>query len=392
MKPHICYLLPPFEHYSPASGGALATITLNHRRELLKRGYRVSVLAPEFDGEKYRGDNVEFLKIKQRTDLNIVQRFFSSRIRGRLKQHDLPYYEYYLNLVKPALQKINPDIIIAFNDFSVSCEIKSVLPDAQIVIYLQNEYSRIRQSETYFNKNLDATDQIWGVSDYISHRTTAEFPRATGKVSTLYNGVDNEMFSPRDNNLQSSDLSDLIRVIYVGRTDATKGTDLVPRAVSQLRSEGENVELTVAGSTWFYDHEKQNARPYIRELRASMDAAGANYLGHVARADLPAILRQADVACVPSRFNEPFGLTALEGMASGCATIVSNRGGLPEFCAGAALIIEPDAPDEFTDALRQLVRDRALLNRYKEMGRARAIEYDWSVAVDRLETLILRWV
>ena len=388
MKPHICYLLPPFEHYSPASGGALATIVLNHRRELLKRGYRVSVLAPEFEGEKYRGENVEFLKIKQRADLNIVQRFFSSKVRGRLKQHDLPYYEYYLKLVKPFLKKFNPDIIIGFNDFSVSSEIKSILPDAQIIIYLQNEHRRLRQSEIHLNKNLDATDQIWGVSDYISHATQTDFPRAANKVLTLYNGVDNEMFSPRDNNLQSSDLNEPIRVIYVGRTDATKGTDLVPRAVSQLKSEGENVELTVAGSTWFYDHDRQNARPYIRELRAALDAAGATYLGHVARADLPAILRQADVACVPSRFNEPFGLTALEGMASGCAMIVSNRGGLPEFCAGAAQIIEPDAPDEFTDALRQLVQNRELLNRYKKLGRARALEYDWSVAVDRLETLI----
>ena len=388
MKPHICYLLPPFEHYSPASGGALATITLNHRRELLKRGYRVSVLTPEFEGEKYGGENVAFLKIKQRADLNIVQRFFSSKVRGRLKRYDLPYYEYYLNRFKSVLQKTKPDIIIAFNDFSLSCEVKNALPNARVIVYLQNEHAQIRQSESHLNKNLDATDQIWGVSDYISHRTKAEFPRAANKVLTLYNGVDCKMFSPRANNLQSPDLNDPIRVIYVGRTDATKGTDLVPRAVSQLRGEGENVELTVAGSTWFYDHEKQNARPYIRELRAAMDAAGANYLGHVARADLPAILRQADVACVPSRFNEPFGLTALEGMASGCATIVSNRGGLPEFCAGAALVIEPDTPDEFTDALRQLVRDRAMLNRYKELGRARALEYDWEVAVNRLETLI----
>ena len=388
MKPHICYLLPPFEHYSPSSGGALATITLNHRRELLKRGYRVSVLAPGFEGERYEGENVEFLNIKQRADLNIVQRFFSSRIRGRLKQYDLPYYEHYLDLVKSALQKINPDIIIAFNDFSASCEIKSALPNAQIVVYLQNEHNRLRQSEINLNRNFDATDQIWGVSDYIRDETKTNFSRAARKISTLYNGVDNETFYPRNNYLKSTDLNDPIRVIYVGRTDATKGTDLVPRAVTQLKSEGENVELTVAGSTWFYDHAKQNARPYIRELNAAMDAADANYLGHVARADLPAILRGADVACVPSRFNEPFGLTALEGMASGCATIVSNRGGLPEFCTGAALVIEPEAPDEFTDALRQLVRDHELLNRYKKLGRARALEYDWSVAVDRLETLI----
>ena len=184
-----------------------------------------------------------------------------------------------------------------------------------------------------------------------------------------------------------------VRVLYVGRTDASKGTDLVPRAVAQLRGEGENVELVVAGSTWFYDHQKRNERPYIRDLRHSMDAAGADYLGHVARADLPAVFAAADIACVPSRFQEPFGLAALEGMAAGCASIVARRGGLPEFCEGAALLIEPELPDAnapggFTHALRQLVRDRALLRRHKELSRARALQFRWSAALDRLETLL----
>ena len=388
MKPHVCFVLPPFERYSPQSGGALATVTLHHARELLKRDYRANVLAPDFEGERYDVGNIVPLAVKQGQDLNLVQRGLSSKIRARAGKYDWPYFEHYLAKVKAQLGRLKPDVVILFNELSSPLEIKSVLPAAKVFVYLQNEHSIGRQAPRYLAANIRAATQIWGVSDYISRETRAAFPTAAEKVATLYNGVDTEAFSPRENYLQTPRAGEPVRVLYVGRTDATKGTDLVPRAVTQLRAEGAHVELTVAGSTWFYDHEKQNERPYIRDLRAAMDEAGAKYLGHVARGDLPAVFRAADVSCVPSRFEEPFGLTALEGMASGCALIASKRGGLPEFCQNAARLIEPDAPDEFTDALRDLVNDRALLWRHKELGRARALEYRWSAATTRLEELI----
>ena len=393
MKPHLCYILPPFEHYSPDSGGALATITLNHARELLKRGYRVSVMAPQFEGTRYKISNVVTFDFERREDLNSMRRFFSSKVRGRAGKYALPYFEYYLSALLPKLKNLNPDINILFNELSASLEIKKMSPASQTIATLHNEHNQNRQSDFYLNGNLQATDQIWCVSDYLSQHTRKLFPQAADKVSTLYNAVDTTTFYPRANYLETPSDNAPVRVLYVGRTDASKGTDLVPQAVAQLRAEGENVELTVAGSTWFYDHAKQNERPYFRELRAAMEAAGADYLGHVARPDLPAVFRAADIACVPSRFQEPFGLTALEGMASGCALIAARRGGLPEFCAGAALLIEPELPDAnapggFTHALRQFVRDRALLRHHKELSRARALEHQWSRAINRVEELI----
>ena len=390
---HVCYVLPPFEHYSPQTGGALATISLNHTLQLQKRGYRVSVLVPQFRGEKYDVGEVKIIAAEQREDLNVVRRFFSSKVRGRAQKYDLPYFEYYLSKVVNILKQIKPDVIITFIDLSSPLEIKTALPQSQVIAYLQNEQRSMRQSQFYLNKNLDALDQIWGVSDYISEDTKKQFARAAHKVSTLYNGVDCEVFHPRENYGDEPRGDEPVRVLYVGRTDATKGTDLVPQAVAALRAQGENVELTVAGSTWFYDHEKQNDRPYIRELRAAMEAAGARYLGHVARPDLPTVFRAADISCVPSRFNEPFGLTALEGMASGCALIAARRGGLPEFCAGAALLIESEssdagAPGGFAHALSQLVKNRDLLRQYKEKSRARALEFEWSVIANRVEELL----
>lgn len=388
MKPHICYALPPFEHYSPQSGGALATLTSQQVHQLLRRGYDVSVLAPNFTGERYHEGNVVTLKVKQREDLNIIQRFISSRIRRRSHKYDWPYFEYYLGAVKKQIARLKPDAIILFNDFSASLEIKQLLPQSRIIVTIHNERPRGHQSDDYLNRNLDATDQIWCVSDYLSECNRGLLPRAAHKIATLYNGIDEETFAPRADYLQTPRVGEPVRVLYVGRTDWHKGTDLVPPAVAQLQDEGENVQLSVAGAIWFYNYQKQDEQPYFRELRAAMNSANANYLGHVARPEIPAVFQGADIVCVPSRCDEAFGLTALEAMASGCATIAARRGGLPEVCGAAALMIEPNAPDELTDALRQLVRDRELLSQYKERARARALDYRWSVIIDRMEELL----
>ena len=97
------------------------------------------------------------------------------------------------------------------------------------------------------------------------------------------------------------------------------------------------ISLTVAGGLWFYGHGDEMNDPYFRLLKSKMDAAEASCLGHVVRAEVPELIRDHDVVCVLSRSQEPFSLVALEAMASGCAVIASNRGGLPEACGGSGL-------------------------------------------------------
>ena len=48
---------------------------------------------------------------------------------------------------------------------------------------------------------------------------------------------------------------------------------------------------------------------------------------------------------------EGFGLPALEAMASGTPVVAANRAALPEICGDAALLVDPDDPDAFADAL-----------------------------------------
>jgi glycosyltransferase involved in cell wall biosynthesis len=89
-----------------------------------------------------------------------------------------------------------------------------------------------------------------------------------------------------------------------------------------------------------------------------------------------------------SRSNEPFGLVALEGMASGCAVIASNRGGLPEACGGAAWMVDVDNFDSIVEALRTLASIGPVLNEYKRRSVARAAKGTWNANVDVLEKVL----
>ena len=54
------------------------------------------------------------------------------------------------------------------------------------------------------------------------------------------------------------------------------------------------------------------------------------------------ILSKSEIAVVPSRWDEPFGRTALEASSNGCATIISNKGGLIETTDQAIILKKLD--------------------------------------------------
>jgi alpha-1,3-rhamnosyl/mannosyltransferase len=75
---------------------------------------------------------------------------------------------------------------------------------------------------------------------------------------------------------------------------------------------------------------------------------------------------------------EGFGLPLLEAMASGTPVITSNVSSLPEVAGDAALLVDPLAVEEITDALMRLTNDQPLRQDLIARGRARAAEFTWA--------------
>jgi len=145
------------------------------------------------------------------------------------------------------------------------------------------------------------------------------------RVAVIPNGVDPSELRP------SGDLQALRRefaepheklVLLVGRLVYEKGFQLALDALPEVIERVGNVRFLVAGSG---THEA--------ELKAQAERLGlaghGTFLGWIGDDVLHSLYRIADLCVVPSIY-EPFGLVALEAMASGCPCIVADTGGLRE--------------------------------------------------------------
>jgi glycosyltransferase involved in cell wall biosynthesis len=126
---------------------------------------------------------------------------------------------------------------------------------------------------------------------------------------------------------------------------------------------------------------------FVRMVRAAAQEANVTMFGYRDHPDVLSEMRRAAIVVVPSRWQEPFGLVALEAMASGAAVIVSNRGGLPEVAGEAAVYVDPDDPAAIAAAIRVLACDDARRSALAEAGQARARQFDLPVVAARLAAL-----
>ena len=165
-------------------------------------------------------------------------------------------------------------------------------------------------------------------------------------------------------------------VVAAGRLTESKGFDVLIEAMREL---GEEIQCVIAGQGCQGAHEKA--------LRAKAPANVA-FVGELSRSELGSLLSLADVLAVPSR-HEPFGLVALEAIASGTRVVASAVGGLPEFlCPPLARLVAPDDPE----ALAVAIADSTALGPFDSEERRLASElmarHSWGVICSRYEALL----
>lgn len=171
-------------------------------------------------------------------------------------------------------------------------------------------------------------------------------PQLAGRTSIVYNGVAGPDQEPRPRSHV-----DELRVLYVGRLSPRKGVDVALDAVAELQREGRPVRLTVLGSVFpGYEWYEQDLRSRAEDL----DPGTVTFLGF--KPDIWPVLAENDVLVVPSRFDEPFGNTAVEGILAGLAVIASDTSGLREAAGDyeTAQLVEPGSVSALARSLRNV--------------------------------------
>lgn len=220
------------------------------------------------------------------------------------------------------------------------------------------------------------SDRVIACSHFMREQIADIFGVEEGHISVIPNGIDPEdlpaddpaelarlrsQFAEKDENL----------VLLIGRLVYEKGFQLALEAMPQVIEALPNTRFLVAGSG---THEA--------ELHKQAEELGlmehGTFLGWIGDDVLHSLYRIADLTVVPSIY-EPFGLVALEAMASECPCIAADTGGLREVVPieGAGLRFRASDPEHLAEAAIQVLGDPELSQRMIEEGLAHIRLFDW---------------
>lgn len=101
----------------------------------------------------------------------------------------------------------------------------------------------------------------------------------------------------------------------------------------------------------------------------SAQLVGAEALGWLHRAALRETLAQARALLFPTRWQEPFGILGVEALAEGRPVIATQRGGVGDWAQAGVILVAPEDPAAWIEAIRALHHDDALAARLGEAGR-----------------------
>lgn len=145
-----------------------------------------------------------------------------------------------------------------------------------------------------------------------------------------------------------------------------------------------NLVLTGAKGSMKWGTAKSIEAPLAKEIRKRGIGERVRSLGFVPAADLEALYREATALTFPSRF-EGFGAPVLEAMSKGLPVIAADATALPEVVRDAGLLVSPDNPDQWFNAMSEVLDNEETRSRLAKLGPERAREYTWARSADVLE-------
>lgn len=188
-------------------------------------------------------------------------------------------------------------------------------------------------------------------------------PHTDSPFTVLFNGIDSRRFAEAD-----PWPTEEPTVLFLGRHEPRKGLDVLLQAVVELPAK---VKVWVAG-----EGEETEA------LRRRFPDPRIEWLGRIDDAERDRRMAGADVFCAPSRGGESFGIILLEAMAAGTPVVASDIPGYAKVAAGpgaggtSAELVAPDDPRALAAAINHILADPARAEALRELGRARAAEFD----------------
>lgn len=235
----------------------------------------------------------------------------------------------------------------------------------------------VQERDSLVRKTLCGANWTVAASGYMLRHARQLAPEINHRSSVIYNCVDLPAEPPRPLPFEPP------TILCLGRVVRDKGFDVAVAAFSLVRQQIPAVRLVVAGDG-----------PATCELQEQVARAGLNesvdFPGWIVPAQVPALLNTATIVLMPSRWQEAFGIVALQGMQMGRPVIASDVGGLPEVVLDGqtGFIVPKEDPSALASACLRLLSNASLAEQMGIAARTRAQEtFSFDRHVDEYEAL-----
>ncbi|MCL4396921.1 glycosyltransferase family 4 protein [Candidatus Parvarchaeota archaeon] len=310
--------------FPPHSVGGLGTHSYNIVKALSEKGVIVNVILPFKEHGKMNG--VKFLTFES----ELFESMYDLSAKNRTDSGEKNLYrdvfnevEEYKNKALELSSKVEFDVIHA-NDWvtgRAAIEIKKRTGKKLVATIHSTEYDRTagKPWERIANEEkelIDNADTVVTVSRRLKEELIALYNADERKIRVIYNAINREKFNgiKRDSNSKV--------VLYVGRLSVQKGIDNLIKAFRIVSNKNDEALLYIIGE----GPELSN----LINLSINTDLSDkVIFLGRVPDSEMEMLYSIANVFVMPS-VSEPFGIVALEAIASNVPTIVSSQSGVSE--------------------------------------------------------------
>ena len=217
---------------------------------------------------------------------------------------------------------------------------------SRFIFYFHNDPISMKGSKTRKERLniLKSVEKLVFVSDWVRERFFVDIDqKLKTKTEIVYPSVNKQSIVNKQKN-----------IIFVGRLNHSKGYDLFKDAIIRILDE----------------FPKWNAYSIGNEDRRSIYINHPRHkeLGFITHKETLKLLNRSEIAVVPSRWEEPFGRSALEASSCGCATIISSRGGLKETTDSAIILKKLDSYNIYLE-IKKLIKKNKNRKKYQLKGR-----------------------
>ena len=367
----------------PASkGGAVENIVVNLLNENEKNNKVEFNVVSIFDdisyneSKKYSKSNFNFIKVNPL--IKFIDKITFLIAKKILKKENSQSYRYifqrlyYLNKCSKILKKNDFDKVILENH-----------PTQYLALKWRKNYLKYAGRYYYHCHNefpgtyccseiIKSTKKIICVSNFIANSISNLLNMPSDKFVVLRNCIDVKRFSNELNFDEKRKLKERYGIkdnekilLFTGRITPEKG---VKELVESLKNvSNQNYKLLILGSAL---NELKTKTKYQEEIENIVQTISSKviFTGFIKYEEINKFYSIADIAVLPSIWDDPAPLTVIESLVSGLPIITTNSGGIPEYATnGSAIIIErnKDLVENLSKNINSLLNDEAKL---KEMS------------------------